>query len=147
MSSKQAPQLFYFVSNRDFVLGGSLGHRIAFEKGQPTHVPKIMHAMALEKGILPCTKEGKPLDTPQIYSPEEAKVVLAPEDADERSEAIVKAMKAIVKRNNAKDFTSGSTPSASAVSLAVGWKVDPKEARQVWDKHRHDILETSGKGE
>lgn len=135
------PTQFYFVSHRDIVVGSTEGHSIGFEKGVPTHVPRSMHATVLNKGCLPCDKEGKILDDVTAHAPgavEEKKVLIEPEDAEERKAAIEKAIKAMVGRNNAKDFSAGGVPLAATVSAAVGWQVDQKEIRPIWDAMKRE---------
>lgn len=139
----QAPVQHYFVSNRKIVVTSTQGAAIGFEKGVPTHVPKFMHAAVLEKGILPCDDKGKVLDAeaaPEVAP--EVKVLLAPEDAEERNAAIERAVREIFKRNSPADFTAGGTPSEKAVSLSLGWKVDQKEVRAVWVKVRPTLMGT-----
>lgn len=140
MSAKQVP-LTYFTSKRDIILFHREAiQRVLVEAGVPTHVPKALHSVALEKGLEPCDANGKPLGNAADLVEDPPKVLLAPEDADEREAAIKEAMKAIVARNDASDFTSGGTPSSTAVTAAVGWKVDQKENRKVWEKHRRELL-------
>lgn len=136
------PKLNYFVSRRDFMLRSTLGHVITFEKGKPAHVPKALHSLALEKGLLPCDKDGKELDleAASAVAPEEVKVLVAPEDAEEREEAVLKILKLLVERNNSADFGGGGIPKPEAVSQALGWRVDTKEVRTVWNKHRQALL-------
>jgi hypothetical protein len=117
------------------------GASVFLKKGVPTHVVRHMHAAVLEKGALPCDELGKTLDAEGAPEVEEGpKVMIAPEDAEARAEAIEKVSREFVKRNSSKDFTAGGTPSASAVSLALGWKVDQKEVRTVWMKIRPELL-------
>lgn len=140
--TQKLPPQFYFLSHREQVIGGTTGHSIGFEKGVPTHVPRQMHATVMEKGCLPCDKDGKILDDVAASAPgavEEKKVLVEPEDADERNERIVAAMKDIVKRNNAKDFSAGSVPLAEALTSALGWRVDQKEVRPLWNKLKQEM--------
>lgn len=143
----QLPQQHYFVANRNVTVTSTAGASIAFEKGKPTHVPRFMHGAVLEKGALPCDDKGRVLDAETAPVPEEVekKVLLAPEDPEDRQDAITKAVREIAARNVSADFTAGGTPSAQAVSLALGWKVDQKEVRQAWVKARPELL-NGGKG-
>jgi len=135
-------QLYHFISNRNVTVGGMNGRRIAFAKGKPTHVPRTMHALIMERGILPCTADGKVLETPEaaVVDPEAPRVLLAPETQEERDDAMKVVFKAIVEKNNAKDFAGGGTPGATAVSAALGWRVDQKEVRALWTKVRSEFL-------
>lgn len=141
------PQLHYFISNRTINVGSNQGASIAFEKGKPTHVPRFMHGIVMEKGILPCDKDGKPLDAESAPTADEKPVLTAPEDAEGRNDAIEKVCREMVKRNTPADFTAGGTPNATAVSFALGWKVDQKEVRAVWVKIRPEMLNPGGQKE
>lgn len=143
--SDTKPQMHYFVSNRTMTVSSTLGAAIAFKKGEATHVPKFMHTLVMEKGILPCDKDGKPVDVDSAPDTSEPKLMIAPEDAESRNAAIEKVIREMVVRNSPADFTAGSTPSSSAVSLTLGWRVDQKEVRAVWVKIRPDILNPGGK--
>jgi hypothetical protein len=124
-----------FVSNRDIVVRSLHGHAIEFKKGVPTDVPRVMHSECLEKGILPV--EGS--DANEVIK-DPAGPVLAPEDALEREDAIVKVIEAMVKRNVPSDFTGGGHPNAEAVSASLGWKTDQKEVKDVWVKNRERLI-------
>jgi hypothetical protein len=132
------PKQYYFVSNRNVVISSILGYAIEFKKGEPTHVPRRMHATVMEKGIVPCDIRGAALDVADIEATPEAKVLLAPEEAEDRAPAIRGVIDAIVKRNSSNDFSAGGVPSASAVTAALGWKVDAKEIRPIWDKVKQE---------
>lgn len=135
--SKEAPKQYLFVSNRTIVVRSTSGASIGFERGKPTHVPRHMHQIVMEKGILPCDKDGKPIDldaAPAVV--EDKKVMVAPEDPIDRQKAIVRAIEVIRGRNDSRDFTSGGTPNEASVSRELGWRVDQKEVRQAWVKHR-----------
>jgi hypothetical protein len=131
-----------FVSNRNVTIASTLGAAIFFEKGIPTHVPRSMHGLVMEKGVLPCDKDGKALDVEKVVEEieQETKVKSAPEDADERQDAITKVLRGIVASNKSSDFTAAGTPSAQAVSLSLGWKVDQKEVRLAWVKARPVLI-------
>jgi hypothetical protein len=140
MAQAPAPKQYLFVSNRDISVTSILGYSIFFEKGVQTHVPRAMHAEVIEKGILPVEEDGKiSVEAIDKMTSPDIKIVLAPETAEDRNEAIAEAVKAIVKRNDSRDFTSGGVPSAVAVTAALGWKVDPKEVRNVWATLRANL--------
>jgi hypothetical protein len=131
-----------FTSNRDIVVRSkSTGHAIEFKKGVPTQVPPGMHSEVMEKGILPVEDDGKAVDPVKHQAAvEPAKPKLPPEDGDVRNAEILEAIKVIVARNNSKDFAGGGCPHQQAVSSAIGYRVDQKEVRLVWEKHREAIL-------
>lgn len=130
-----------FVSNRNVVVRSkNTGHAIEFLKGVPTRVPNGMHEECLTIGILPVDGDGKPVDPAENDVVTEVKLKVVPEDAHERAAFILEACKAIVARNNSKDFAGGGQPSPDAISVALGWRVDQKEVRPVWEKNRQALL-------
>lgn len=136
-------QQHLFVSRRTINVATPFGQTISFEKGKPTHVPKQLHSFMIEKGILPCDAKGEELDLEAagaVTQPDEPARLSAPEDADERLDAIKTVVRAIAERNNAADFNAGGTPKADAVSLALGWKADQREVRQAWVALRPELL-------
>lgn len=128
------PKQYPFVSNRDIVVTSLQGYSIRFDKGVPTHVPKVMHAEVMEKGILPCDDGGATLSIDKVEDPKpKPKVLLAPEDPAERAEAIRVVIEALAERNSPKDFSAGGVPTSKAVTAALGWSADAQEIRPVWD--------------
>lgn len=125
-----------FISNRDIVVRSKHGHAIEFLKGVPTDVPRVMHGEVMERGILP--SEG--VISEEDSTVHDVKLRLAPEDALDREDRILDAIKAIIKRNNASDFTGGGRPHMDAVTALVGWRVDQKETNKVWEKNRNALL-------
>lgn len=124
-----------FVSNRDITVSSTLGHSLDFKKGVPTHVPPIMRKICIERGILPV--EGVEEAVVMLEEAERGpKLHLAPDDVDERKEAIEKACREIAKRNHSDDFTGGGIPNANAVTAALGWKVNQVEIREIWKELR-----------
>ena len=136
-----------FTSNRDVVVRSkNTGHAIQFLKGVPTMVPKGMYEECLERGILPVDEEGAPVSPAENNVVQEVVLKQAPTDAGERNELLLEAFRQIVARNNSKDFAGGGCPHPDACSLALGWRVDQKEVRQLWEKHRQRLLNKT-KGE
>lgn len=140
--SQPLPPQHFFVSRRDQMVRTTHGACITFEKNKPTHVPKALHSIVLEKGILPCNDTGKELDLEKAAAavPQEVQLLVAPETAEERGEAILKILKALVERNNSADFGASGIPKQDAVLTALGWAVDAKEIRQVWNANRQELL-------
>jgi len=129
-----------FVSNRDTVVRSMLiGQSIEFKKGVPQDVPYAMRAEVLEKGIVPVEDTGEPLKAQTTVVAAERKVMLPPE-GEERVEKILSVFEAIIARNNPSDFAGGGCPGALAVSAGTGFKVDQKEVRGLWEKHRNKLL-------
>lgn len=135
--------LTYFVSNRDFVLRSTSGHAIRFEKGKPQHVPSILHSEVLERGAMPCDHDGKMLDEPTEVvvkvDTNDKKPVMAPDTQEAIDKDIEAAIKLIVEKNKPSDF-AGSTPSAASVGALVGYPVNQKDVRKVWERIRADII-------
>ena len=145
-----APKQYFFVSHRDVTVTSLQGYSIFFEKGVPTHAPRAIHSEVMEKGVMPCDEQGNPLDEPAaaaVVAPEQPRVMVAPEDGHEREEAILEAIKTIVKRNNSKDFNAGGVPSAGSLTAALGWKVDTTEVRAIWVKHKPKVVKGEGAGD
>lgn len=138
-------QLFMFVAHRDVTVTSLKGYSFNFKKGIPQHVPKQCHAEVIERGILPVDQDGSldpaKLDEIAQEGDPKARIVLAPETQAERDEKINEALKAIAKRNRSEDFTAGGVPSPAAVSSALGWKVDGREIRPLWNKLRQDAAQ------
>lgn len=131
-----------FTSSRDLIVRSrNIGMSIFFKKGVPTLVPPAMHDEVMEKGILPVDDDGLALKpgTEDVVKTEKT-VVLPPEDGAVRAKKIVEVFKAIVARNSSVDFTGGGTPAAAAVTAALGWRVDQKEVRAVWEKNREALI-------
>lgn len=96
----------------------------------------------MEKGILPVDEKGAAIDPANndVGMTQEPVVYLAPDDGYDREVKILEVFRAIVKRNDASDFTAAGMPSAKAVTAALRWSVDTKECRVVWTKHRRELL-------
>lgn len=131
-----------FVSNRDVVVRSiKTGMSILFKKGVKTRVPPSMHEDVMERGVLPVNDDGSPVQAAEHEAVvNEPKILLAPEDGNERGKKIKEVFKALIARNNATDFTASGTPNAGSVTAALGWKTDQKEVRQVWEKHREELV-------
>lgn len=136
--AKPAPAVHLFVANRDVTVTSLKGYSFNFEAGVAQHVPKACHAEMIERGILPVAADGKP-DLEQVAElakegDPKVRIVLAPETNEERADAIRSALLKIVERNNSADFTSGGVPSPASVSSALGWRVDSKEIKPIWQE-------------
>jgi hypothetical protein len=118
-----------------------VGQSVAFKKGIPTQVPPGMHEEVMERGILPLNDDGSSVDPVEHEAvTDKPKLLLAPDDGDERAKLIKQVFKAMVSRNNSSDFTASGTPNAAAVTSALGWKIDQKEVRTVWEKSREELI-------
>lgn len=133
-----------FVSNRDIVVRSSkAAMAIRFQAGVPQEVPRAMHAEVLDKGIMAVDEDGKSVDHVEVAKANESagpKLMLAPEDAGEREDKVVEVIRELVKRNNSKEFTGGGVPKASVISQVLGWTIDQKDVKDIWVKHRTEIV-------
>lgn len=142
-NQKSLPTQYMFVSNRDITVTSTRGYSLEFKKGVPQHAPKPMHAELIEKGILPVADDGG-IDVEKLTEAVDGdakKVVVTPEDADERAVAIETVIKALVEANNPADFTAGGVPSASSLTAALGWRVDLREVRTIWNRVKSELAQ------
>lgn len=131
-----------FVSNRDVIVRSvKYGRSYEFKKGIPRDdVIPGMHQDLLNHGILPADGAGKVEQREVVVEePNRVKVVLPPEDGDERNKQILDAMRAIVKRNDSADFSGGGMPRAASVTQITGWRVDTKDVTALWKANRAEF--------
>ena len=112
----------FFILNRDLVVASTTGHCVEFKKDQPTFVPKPMHREVMALGAEP---------TEEIPVDPLAPVSIAPEDEDERNEAIKGAIEALTLKNQREDFGAGGKPNLKPLSDFLGWTVSAKERDRV----------------
>lgn len=110
-----------FIMQRDFVVATLRGHSIEFKKGVSTHVPDHCWADVQQHGAVPET---------DLPAPDPSIPVIPQGEA--RRAAILKAMRAVVLRNERDDFTAGGAPHNAVVSGQVGFKVDAAERDEAW---------------
>lgn len=122
-----------YVLNRKFALRSTQGRIMNFEKGVPTYVPPQCEVEAVAIGA-----EIAPGETAVAPNPTPDESILAPKapEGDAREEMIVRAFKALQKRNERTDFTAAGYPSAKAVTAALGFPVDKKEVARIWVDYR-----------
>lgn len=143
MAKAEAVKQYLFISRREINVGSLSGRSILFEKNVPTHVPREMHSEVMEKGILPCDKDGNVLDDVtdvEVAVSATPLILVAPEDPAEREEKISAAIFALADRNARGDFTAGGVPHDKAVSAALGWTVEAREVRAVWAKVKPEVM-------
>jgi hypothetical protein len=122
---KELPKL---VLNRNYVLATTKGHTIAFEKGEPTHVPASCYQDAIAIGAQPADGSD-----PDVLKDE--KTDKAPADPAERNPLILAAIEKIVAGNERKDFTAAGSPTVKAVERELGFDVDAREIAGVWQEY------------
>lgn len=121
------------VLNRDHVLATTRGHVIAFRKGEPTNVPRVLVSEALAIGAQPA--DGSEPEVPG----DDKKAPKAPNDPAERGPLILAAIEKIVASNERKDFTAAGSPTVKSVERELGFDVDAREITAAWQE-RHDKL-------
>lgn len=130
------------VLNRKYVLDTCKGHRIVFEKGKPTPVPKEMYADAvgigaeLVEGETSIVTEKQKLEEnfPQELKP----LPQAPEVKDDRMTAIKKAIHVVLETGGREDFTAAGMPKEKTLARVLGYNVDRKEIGEAWREYHKD---------
>ena len=120
--SKRDP--IYMVMSHNRTVASTLGHVLTFTKDEPLPVPPIMVKECAERGAVR-------VDGEEVFKEEEEKPKF-PVDPGARQQDIRAAMEKIVERNDSKEFTAGGTPTVSAVSEEVGYRVDRTEITKAW---------------
>lgn len=134
----------FFISPRNIVVTSLLGHSIEFKKNVANgDVPKALYEEVMEKGILPCTEDGKVVDSDspeaEALIPEPIKLMIKPKEQVEIDEKILEVMRQIVANNDPADFTAAGMPSPRKISQTLGWHVDTKDVRPLWMKHAAEL--------
>jgi hypothetical protein len=110
-----------FVLNRDRVIATTLGHTIAFKKGEPVEVPPILWAEMQKHGAIPEEDLPEEEETPVVD--------LSPE---ERKRKIKDTMESLVLKNSREDFTAAGAPHSKALERELGFRVDARERDVLW---------------
>jgi hypothetical protein len=110
------------VLNRNYRLASTLGHIIQFKKGEPCEVPDVLVKSVIEIGG-EFVGEGK-----DVFAEESAPA--QPVNPLERQAQLIKAVEALVLRNDRDDFGASGNPTLKAVCAEVGFKVDKVELAQ-----------------
>lgn len=121
---------------RKFRLATTKGHSVLFEPDTPVFVPNSIVPEAVAVGA-ELAEEGELDVTPK----EPPAPNTGPADASSREGDILKALNALVARNDRDDFTGGGLPKIYAVSGLVGYKVEKRELEAVWLKRAEMIAE------
>ena len=118
-----------FVLNRNHTLA-ALGHRIKFEKGQPTWVPPALVQQAA--GIGAERVDGVDVDPLDPEAEPEA----VPLTAEERIEKLVAAVEAVCAKNDSDDFSGDGRPSLEALHKLVDFTTSKKELGTAWKVYK-----------
>jgi len=120
-----------FVLNRDLVVWAEDGtHTVKFEKGKPAFVPSKMKSAVMQIGAVPADDKTKE----EVNKIEEDKNTGAPEDPEDRRNAIKAVLQDILERNDTKDFNANQRPKIATVRNAVGFNLDNAEVTPLWDE-------------
>jgi hypothetical protein len=114
-----------FVLQQDRVVATLKGHSIAFTKGKPVYVPKVVQPDVIAVGAVPADGSDFVLEEDKTKAP------VLPED---REPAIRAAIAMLKERNERGDFTAAGQPDAKAVAELTGFKVQAKEISVIWQK-------------
>lgn len=117
-----------FVLNRTHVLA-ALGHRIRFEKGQPTWVPPALVTMAASIGAECADGPVDPLGDEEAAAP----LALT---ADERQKELIAAISIICERNSTGDFGGDGRPTLDALHKIVDFATSKKELGVAWTTYK-----------
>lgn len=115
-----------FVLNSDRVYASTLGHAIAFKKGELTHVPPALYQEVIGIGAVP--EEDLP-EQPQSS-------VTVPEEPHLREAAMNAVFEKLVLANKSGDFTAGGQPKDKVMERELGWSVDGPELSAAWKKFK-----------
>jgi hypothetical protein len=115
-----------FMMHRNRTVSSTCGISIEFKKGELHLVPPAMFEEVLAKGGVP-ESELEEDDLPKSKT--------SPEAIAERRDAIFKAFKVIILRNDRSDFTAGGAPHVSVLARETGWSVDARERDTLWTEY------------
>jgi len=117
-----------FVLNRNASLTGK-GHRIVFQKGQPTYVPPEMAYEVIGIGAEP-VEGDKDAFLPKEGAPEDQ---LSPAD---KEALLYAAFDQLTERNSREDFGGDGKPTLDAVKELVKFSITKKEIVSQFQKYR-----------
>lgn len=117
-----------FVSLRSFRLESVTGHTAVFEANVPRNIPQALIPAAMAAGCVPADAA----DTPFHDDTSRAKVEF---NGDIRASMVYLAIKALVEKNNSKDFDGGGTPKTAAVNALIGYEVRRQEVVDLFQQH------------
>jgi len=106
------------------------GNSIAFEKGEPTYIPKNLVKYAV--GIGAEFVDAKDDAALHPKNTEEAVIPPAAPTGDERKDRIKEIMLAMRERNDRADFTAAGLPTVPSVSRLAGFDVEMRERNDLW---------------
>jgi len=130
------PNTVLMKLNRNYTLRSTLGHMLTFKKNEPMPIPLSLVRACAEIG-------AERVDGVDPFEEKEASRPAMPIDPSHRLGDISSALIDIVERNDNADFTASGIPKTSAVSVAVGYKVDRNEVMKAWQIRSEEIAEAN----
>jgi hypothetical protein len=117
-----------YVLNRDYVLRTTMGHTIAFKRGEPTWVPPVIERDAIAIGA-----ERADNGKTELLVPEPVENNLSFEQLREQLRA---AFELLVEKNDAADFTSQGVPRIPVLEKMLETNVDRRDVLEAWTEFR-----------
>lgn len=120
--------------NRDYVMCTPSGLSFGFTKGVPLNVPTKWVGNAMMIGAEPCDDEAV-FESAEVKAARDAEAA----QAAKRASDIEQAVRLLVERNMAGDFTAGGKPNMKAVESLVGYDCTRDEVDHIFIKVRADM--------
>jgi len=121
------------ISLQKFRLASTSGHVVNFEASIPGQEPKPVFVHpdavreAMNRGCIPVDTAGIPVQDDTSKAKVEFRGTL-------RQSMLLMLMQRLVTENNAKNFDSGGAPRLDILSKLLGFDIDPKERKLVWQQ-------------
>jgi hypothetical protein len=119
----------HFVLNRDHVMVTETGLSYQFEKGKPTFIPKRFADRAIVLGAEPVVSEDK-----EELAVDAAEAAARKAELDARPAQLEAAIRTLMDRNQARDFTAGGRPNLVTLRVMLGYEVTAAEMDPIWEK-------------
>lgn len=116
------------LSLRTFRLASTTGNIVLFEAKVPRHVPNIIVPEAMAAGCMPVDAD----EIPAFENKERAKVEF---QGDLRRSMVYMAVKAVMDKNDPKQFDGGHVPKHEVISASLGFDVPAKEVREIYQQY------------
>ncbi len=113
--------------NRNYTHASVYGHAVRFKKNVPTVVPNVIVRECVALGAE--RSDGK--DAIVEARPAADK---APQNVDDRMDAVLDAIESMLERNDREDFTGTGLPKVVSLTSEAGFKVDKTELNKAWQE-------------
>jgi hypothetical protein len=120
------------VLNRNYTHASVYGHAVRFVKGKPACVPNVIVSECVALG-------AERVDGEAAIEEEKEVEDTTPVHANDRMEAVLAAIEALIKRNERDDFTGTNLPKVKSLSAEAGFKVDKAELNRVWQERANRL--------